>query len=75
MRQWRHIMLPLKRIPSMYCFGIQLFDELQVYHMETLLGHFNAQVGRENNFQPTTGNESARAWSNSNGIRLLNSET
>jgi len=36
----------------------QVFDPFPKYHMKILLGDFNANVGRENIFKPTTGNES-----------------
>ena len=46
-----------------------------MYHMKTLLGDFNAKVGRENIFQPTIGTESVHPESNDNGIRLVNFAT
>ena len=46
-----------------------------MYHMEILLGNFNAKVGRENIFQPTIGTESLHPESNDNGIRLANFAT
>jgi len=36
----------------------QLFNHFPKYHMKILLGYFNAKVGREKIFKPTTGNES-----------------
>jgi ribosomal protein S17 len=33
---------------------------------------FNAKVGRENIFKPTTGNESLQRDSNDNGVRIVN---
>jgi len=36
----------------------QVFYRLPKYNMKILLGDFNAKVGRENIFKPTTGNES-----------------
>jgi hypothetical protein len=35
-----------------------VFDHSPKYHMKILLGDFNAEVGREDTFQPTIGNES-----------------
>jgi len=40
-----------------------------------LLGDFNAEVGRENIFKPTIGQESLRQDSNDNGVRLANFAT
>jgi hypothetical protein len=39
--------------------------------MKILLGDFNAKVGREDIFKPTTGNESLDEISNDNGVRLV----
>ena len=43
--------------------------------MKILLGDFNAKVGIENIFKPTTGNESLHQDSNDNGVRLVNFAT
>jgi hypothetical protein len=43
--------------------------------MRILLGGFNAKVGRENIFRPTTGNESLHQDSNDNGVRVINFAT
>jgi hypothetical protein len=40
-----------------------------------LLGDFNAKVGRENIFKPTTGHESLHQDSNDNGVKLVNFAT
>ena len=40
-----------------------------------LLGNFNAKVGRESIFKPTTGQESLHQDSNDNGVRLVNFAT
>jgi hypothetical protein len=47
----------------------QVFDKLPKYHMNILLGDFNAKVGREDIFKPPTGNESLPEVSNDNGLR------
>jgi endonuclease/exonuclease/phosphatase family metal-dependent hydrolase len=52
-----------------------VFDKFLKYHMKTLLGYFNAKVGREDIFKPTVGNESLRELSNDNGVRLVNFAT
>jgi len=39
--------------------------------MKILLGDFNANVGRENIFKRTIGNESLRQHSNDNGVRIV----
>ena len=43
--------------------------------MKILLGDFNANVGKENIFKSTIGNESLHQDSNDNGVRIVNSET
>ena len=48
----------------------QVFDHFPKLHMKIVLGHFNAKVGRENIFNPTTGNESLHQDSNDNGVSL-----
>jgi len=42
----------------------QVFDHFLKYHMQMLLGDFNAKVGRENILKPTTGQESLHQDSN-----------
>jgi hypothetical protein len=42
----------------------QVFDKFPKYHMNILLGDFNAKVGREDIFKPTNGNESLHEISN-----------
>jgi hypothetical protein len=36
----------------------QVFDQYPRYHMNILLGDFNAKVGREDIFKPMSGSES-----------------
>jgi len=43
--------------------------------MKIQLGDFNAKVGRDNIFKPTTGNGSLHQDSNDNGIRIVNYAT
>jgi len=50
-------------------------DQFPKYHMEFLLGDFNAKVGRENIFKPTIGIESLHQDSNDNGVRIVNFAT
>jgi hypothetical protein len=52
-----------------------MFDKFPKYHMKILLEDFNAKVGRENIFKPTTGKESLHTISNDNGGRLVNFAT
>ena len=52
-----------------------VFDYFPKYHMKMLLGDFNAKVGREIIFKPTTGQESLHQDSNDNGVRLVNFAT
>jgi hypothetical protein len=40
-----------------------------------MLGYFNAKIGREDIFKPTTGNESLREDSNDNGVTIVNFDT
>jgi hypothetical protein len=51
-----------------------IFDKFPRYHMNILLGEFNAKVGREDIFKPTIGNESLHEFSN-NGVRVVNFAT
>jgi len=53
----------------------QVFYHFPKYHMEILLGDFNAKVGRENIFRPTIGQESLHQDRNDNGVRLVNFAT
>jgi hypothetical protein len=43
--------------------------------MKTLLLLFNAKVGRDHIFEPTTGNESFYLNSKVNGVRIINLAT
>jgi hypothetical protein len=43
--------------------------------MKILLGDFNAKVGREDIFKPTTENESLHEISNNNGVKVVNFAT
>jgi hypothetical protein len=49
-----------------------VFNQFPRYDMKILLGDFNAEVGRENIFKPTIGNESSHEFSNDNGVREIN---
>ena len=49
----------------------QAFDHFPKYHMKFLLEDFNAQLERENIFNPTIGNESLHNDSD-NGARIVN---
>jgi len=40
--------------------------------MKNLLRDFNAKLGREDIFQPTTGSWSLHQDSNDNGVRIIN---
>jgi hypothetical protein len=46
-----------------------------LHHTKILLGDFSAEVGRENIFNPTIGNESQHQVSNDNGVRIVNFAT
>jgi exonuclease III len=50
----------------------EVFDQFLRYHVKTLMGDFNAKVGREDNFKPLIGNESLHEASNDNRFRVVN---
>ena len=52
-----------------------VFDKLSRYHIKTVLGDFNAKVGREDIFTPTIGKYSLYNDSNDNGVRLISFAT
>ena len=52
-----------------------VFDHFPKYHMNILLGDFNAKVGRKKVFKPTIGNESLHQYSNDNGVRIVSFAT
>ena len=52
-----------------------MFNHFPKYHIKMLLEDFNAKVGRENIFKPTTEQESLHQDSNDNGVRLFNFAT
>jgi hypothetical protein len=53
----------------------QGFYHFPNFYMTILLGDFNAKVGRENIFKPTTGNGVLHQETNDNGVRILNFAT
>jgi hypothetical protein len=53
----------------------RVFDEFPKYHTKILLGDFNAKVGREDIFKPTTVNESLHEISDDNGVRVVHFAT
>jgi hypothetical protein len=53
----------------------RVFNQFPRYDMKILLGDFNVQVGRENIFKPTIGNESLHEISTDNGVRVVNVAT
>jgi hypothetical protein len=57
-----------------YRFYVQLqrvFYKICKYHMKTLLGEFNANVGRKDISKLTIRNESLHKISNDNGVRIV----
>jgi hypothetical protein len=50
----------------------QVFDQFPRYHMNILLGDFNADVGRKDIFKLIIGNESLHEASTDNGVRIVN---
>jgi hypothetical protein len=57
---------------SFYKKLVCAFNQFPKYHMKMLLGHFNAQVEREDIFKLTIENKSLHETSNDNGIRAVN---
>jgi endonuclease/exonuclease/phosphatase family metal-dependent hydrolase len=53
----------------------RVFDKFPKYHMNILLGDFNAKVGKEDIFKPTIGSESLHEISNVNAVRLVDFAT
>jgi hypothetical protein len=49
-----------------------VFDTFHKYHMKMLLGYFNAKIGMEDIFKPTTGNASIHKINKDNGVRGVN---
>jgi exonuclease III len=47
----------------------QVFDHFPKYHMQILLGDFNAKLRREDTFKLTIRNESLHEDSNDNGVK------
>jgi exonuclease III len=53
----------------------QMFDHLPKYHINILLGDFNANLRRKDISKPSAGNESLHEDSNDNGVRVVNFAT
>jgi hypothetical protein len=53
----------------------QVFDHFSRYYIQIILGDFNANLGREDLFKPTIGNESIHHDINDNEFRILNFAT
>jgi hypothetical protein len=49
-----------------------VFNKFPKYHMKILLVGFRAEVGREDIFKPTIGNEGLHEIGNNNGVRVVN---
>jgi hypothetical protein len=52
-----------------------VFDKFPKYHIQILLGDFNAKVGMEDIFKPSIRNECLREISNDHGVRVVNFAT
>ena len=50
----------------------QVFNHFPKHHTKILLVDFNAKLGAEGIFKPTTGNDSLHQDGNDNGIRMVN---
>jgi exonuclease III len=53
----------------------RVFNKFLKYHMNVLLGDFNAKTGRKDIFKQTVGNGRLHEISNDNGIRIVNFAT
>jgi hypothetical protein len=53
----------------------QVFNKFPKYHTKFLLGDFSAEVGKEDIFKATIGNESLREITDDNGVRVVNFAT
>jgi hypothetical protein len=53
----------------------RVFDKFPKLDKKILLADFNAEVGREDIFEPTIGNDSFHEISNDNGVRVVNFAT
>ena len=53
----------------------QVFYHFPKYHMKKSIRRFNENVGRENIFKPTVGNESLHQKSNANSVRIVQCAT
>jgi hypothetical protein len=53
----------------------RVFGQFPRYDMKILLGHFIAELGKENIFKPTIGNETLHEISNDNGVRVVHFAT
>jgi len=53
----------------------QVFKHFPMHHIKILRGNFNAKVGREDIFKPTTGNDSLHQDCNDNSVRIVNFAT
>jgi hypothetical protein len=49
-----------------------VFDKFNKCHIKILLGDFNAELGREDIFKPTIGNERLHEICDDNGVRVVN---
>jgi hypothetical protein len=50
----------------------RVFDQFLTYYMNSSLRNFNADVGMEDIFTPTIGNESLHEFSKVNGVIVVN---
>jgi hypothetical protein len=50
----------------------RVFDKFPKYHINVLLGHIDAKIGREDIYKPTNENEISHEISIDDGVRLVN---
>jgi hypothetical protein len=83
--RWPDIMFLIVHVPtedkidyakdSFYKKLERVFDKFSKYYAKILLGDFNAKIGREYIFKPTTENESLHEISNDGGVTVVNFAT
>jgi hypothetical protein len=57
---------------SFYDEFARIFENFPRYNMKIIFVDFNAKVGKEYIFKPTTGNEGLHQDSNDNVVRIVN---
>jgi len=61
----------MEEIKEFYNLLEQNINQIANSDIKIILGDFNAKVGKENIYKPSTGNESLRMETNNNGIKMI----